>query len=778
MGGLVALAAWPCAFRLESQVVGFAAVALLAVGSFVAWRAIDRERPDEQGRVVLAEPGAFAGAEPRLEASSSEVRRTEFDPERGPGADPAPMTDAAPRPAWLSTVTVVAHDEEARPVSGAAVALLRGEEYETVARTDESGRVSLGIEEGEPERAGALVHEGMVGVRVFAPGRAASSLWHLDPAWHPVREPGEDGRVDLQVTLVAGSSLSGRVRTPEGEGVGGARISVFLEEALDTKLFEIWKSIEGRSERTGYLFQAPLLAISDPAGRFRLDGLRPGPHRLRVTAPGFLPLEVRAPMESPGSEGIELPLKRGGRLSGGVWDPDGSPVAGARIWHDSLEVGGELAARQFHGYDPLQRGYRSSWEAGADGAFDLRGVPVPRVRLWAQDPRRPDLVASLELNFGEELEHHWNARLLPRRPLRVRAVDRAGQGLGDCEVTLQHAGSPAWIRFTRTGPDGWIPDLYDWPEGPVQIDVEGEGRPPRRLVDVRAEDGPFEVVCDHELEALPTSLSVRLRDHGGGALLPSWIRFMDGGGVLSDRIQLGEAGGGSAAVVAGVLRMLPLKLDFFAIADRRGSFYLGRHDLEEVREVVIERDAPAPGRFVPIAPETFDGHGLLHRIHHYLEDGPETFDVAIAAGEGLPEETLELFPGRGRVVVYDEETEIVVCVRSFAIHSGKDALVPLDPELSDRTPIEVIEEDGLPVEDASLRIYSREGTLVYADEGERRDTEGRWHAPLYPGSYRLEVVSDGGRLAQDFEVRRGEEQELDYELSQEDLQPVVLVLER
>jgi protocatechuate 3,4-dioxygenase beta subunit len=111
-------------------------------------------------------------------------------------------------------------------------------------------------------------------------------------------------------------------------------------------------------------------ALSDLDGAFELHGLRPGAVFLDGRSERYYvrtPAAVRL-AEGEAREGIELLAYPGGRVRGVVRGPEGQPVAGALV---SLRPGlnaffGQVTQRQYRWLEAT---------TGADGAFDLPGVP-------------------------------------------------------------------------------------------------------------------------------------------------------------------------------------------------------------------------------------------------------------------------------------------------------------------------------------------------------------------------------------------------------------------
>lgn len=172
--------------------------------------------------------------------------------------------------------------------------------------TDESGRYSIAVPVGESfvSRRLRIEHDAYVAERV-----GVETL--------PFHE-----EVDT-VELVRGVEISGRVVDVDGNSVGGGPLGVStgLEPQFDEPR---------ESPRVTYRNRRPYRAASVSAdGRFRVrvDGSMVA---LTVHPPGYAPA-ITAPFEPSESEELRLVVRRGHAITGVVRNPEGEPVAGARV---------------------------------------------------------------------------------------------------------------------------------------------------------------------------------------------------------------------------------------------------------------------------------------------------------------------------------------------------------------------------------------------------------------------------------------------------------------
>lgn len=215
-----------------------------------------------------------------------------------------------------------------------------------------SARVEVWPAGSDPAARRALeLRAGLFQLDDLPPGRFAlqvSAEGHLAPALEVI----ELSRVEesLTVELDPGAWAEGLVLGPQGP-LAGARVSAGGEED-----------------------QALVTAESDARGRFTLGPLLPGPHPLRIEAPGHAPLFVRGWRVEPGrgTPPLELRLIAGAALSGEVLDPDGRPCAAARVSALVAGPGGLQSLREA--------------DCDAEGRFSLASLPPGPLRVLARAP--------------------------------------------------------------------------------------------------------------------------------------------------------------------------------------------------------------------------------------------------------------------------------------------------------------------------------------------------------------------------------------------------------
>lgn len=201
----------------------------------------------------------------------------------------------------------------------------------------------------------------------------------------PVEVPSGGVLDNVRLTLEAGATVLGRVRSPDGEPVAGARIEVLAGDRSFGR-----RSFLSRSD-----------TATDGDGRYRLEGVPTGPQSLAATQQDYAravrDLDVR-----PGENRLDFELAAGWEVAGRVIDAAGAPVPGSAVTLRPAE------------------GSRQETTSGPDGAFAFQGVAEGTWRLRAEKPGQgvgevpqPLTVAGADLT-GLEIRLEAGGRLLGR----------------------------------------------------------------------------------------------------------------------------------------------------------------------------------------------------------------------------------------------------------------------------------------------------------------------------------------------------------------------------
>ena len=295
------------------------------------------------GAVLEARHPGFGPATARLDLSARGTGRvtiTLLD-------DPSPGATRAGR----------VEDPTGQPVAGALVSAAPERRRERgparQATTDDAGRFALAD---------------------VPPGRytvVASAAPFADAARRGVAAGGDE----VVLRLAPGGAVEGRVRDP-----GGGPVPVF--------------TISIRPRGRGGRAPPRAVAVVDADGRYRLEGLAPGPSLIAAAAPRRAPageVEVVVPEAGAPPATADFVLAPGARVEGVVVDArTHAPLAGARVEVEGLATPGPSALLG-------QAGAAS----GADGRFELSGVPEGPLSLEvAAVGHHPRLVGGVTAREG------------------------------------------------------------------------------------------------------------------------------------------------------------------------------------------------------------------------------------------------------------------------------------------------------------------------------------------------------------------------------------------
>jgi protocatechuate 3,4-dioxygenase beta subunit len=268
-------------------------------------------------------------------------------PGYAPGAAPG-VAVPAPAPvrivlALSSRVSGRATGPDGKPVAGASVTLNESNRRFSSALWEAAARHQhRGVTDDEGRFSFVDVSPGAFELSADAPRHQEAVLRGLEV------KPGQD-LAGVEIVLPAGAAVEGRVSSPEGRPVEDAEVMV------------------AEPSRRGSPFSS-LRDGTDAEGRYRIEGISPGPHTLEVRAEGYK-RAVRDVELKDEAHGVDFQLERGpGEVSGRVVDDAGAPVAGAGVV--LFASSGALDVSR-------------SAESGADGSFLISGVNDGSYRLHA-----------------------------------------------------------------------------------------------------------------------------------------------------------------------------------------------------------------------------------------------------------------------------------------------------------------------------------------------------------------------------------------------------------
>lgn len=261
-------------------------------------------------------------------------------------------------------------------------------------------------------------------------------------------ETEEPERTTESVAAAGPGAIFGRVWDESGAPVEGAVVHALPPEA-DFADIELPFGL-------GRPFIAPDLddpnhrTVTDSSGAFRIEGLDLLEHSILVRHPSHqheVEHGLRLTAAQPSLE-LGVILRTGYRIAGRVVDPDGRPLASARVFTglDLVAIGG----KRVHLTLNVGQSSFTSVETTTDetGRFVLEGLPFGNQRLVADHPRyartRRDISSGSD---GVEL------RLHPYGSIAGRIEDEHGEPLGALRVRLLGAGQETAL-WTETDAEG------------------------------------------------------------------------------------------------------------------------------------------------------------------------------------------------------------------------------------------------------------------------------------------------------------------------------------
>jgi protocatechuate 3,4-dioxygenase beta subunit len=299
------------------------------------------------------------------------------------------------------------------------------------------------------------------------------------------QHPGDDGWPFVEIRLVEGVTVEGRITGIGGAPLAGARV-------------RIWRDTQVAEETTLFMRLLPDTVgdatYSTSDGTYHLRRIEPGSYHVEARAGGHAvrtmgPIQIRAGAPAR----IDLALDPGAPLEGRVVDTAGEPLSGIEVVAFPVPAG--TAALPDEEDEIVQTGVLGAAAAvtGQDGAYRMDHLPAGEVRVLARAPGfepawipsaapgrpLPDLVLARHARItGRCLEPESGSPLrrfrvmLDRRdaegafleePAREREIDDPGgsfacEGLpaGDWRIRVAAAGRTPWQREVSLEPGGEV----------------------------------------------------------------------------------------------------------------------------------------------------------------------------------------------------------------------------------------------------------------------------------------------------------------------------------
>lgn len=325
-----------------------------------------------------------------------------------------------------------------QPLAGVQIVVER-DGQKSIGSTDKDGRFHTELPEKDPSRLTISAHKDD-----FVPLRV---MW--DAQFRGFQIPEE-----FTFALEPAGSIGGVVQDEQGRPIAGATVNVYLNDDSYGKNGQIFVD--------QWLFKT---AITDGFGRWRFDqapadlsvlGIRlRHPDYVMTWYPGY-PDNARLPDEKLRDMTAELVMKKGFTVSGGVFDIQGRPIAGAfvglgqgRYYSDFLKTT----------TDP-------------EGAFRFNNAKSGNTFLFVQARGfAPDLKSIEPGNDSGP----FNFRLEPGHFIHGLVIDAQGNPLPGVDVSVDTWRSLQLLSWhTTTGTNG----VFEWVDAPadnVQCDFLKEG---------------------------------------------------------------------------------------------------------------------------------------------------------------------------------------------------------------------------------------------------------------------------------------------------------------
>ncbi len=240
-----------------------------------------------------------------------------------------------------------------------------------------------------------------------SPGLAASAI-------EPLRS--ETSRLRL-VLAAPGERVRGTVLTATGAPAIAAKVTILATEPRDLR-------------------SVPVVVVTDHAGAFGCDELRPGPHLLVASAPDHAPRCEPFVVLAGQEQELMVQLDRGSILQGEVRSASGGDFVVMIRVEISLPGAGEARLGSLAAIRETTQ--RLTWTH--DGRYRLDGVPAGTLRLQVQAHDHIPVTRIVEVRAGES--RSCDFVLTQGHALRGRLLDPMGKGIG------------GWNVWAWTTPDG------------------------------------------------------------------------------------------------------------------------------------------------------------------------------------------------------------------------------------------------------------------------------------------------------------------------------------
>ncbi len=527
-------------------------------------------------------------------------------------------------------------------------------------------------------------------------------------AWSHASVPVHSGETkQLEIPLVLGATLSGRVTDEDGKPVAAATGA--LDQAGAATPQRLLRRLRGG--------EAPVFRTRAD-GTFAATRLAPGEGQvLTVSHPDFERATVGGLALAGGATraGVTVTLARGAAVTGVVKDGQGQPVAGAQaeLSQPFTPGGGRGAGRAIGAMLGQPDGDRKRASTGANGAFSIRGVApgeyVLTVKSAGYASERVDPVRVPERGSIAPVE----VTLAPGAAISGRVAFRSGMGAEGFRVSVASPGRPRFLPAAADGPP-------TGPDGEFTIDglKVGQSYDLQVLGPTGPGDGKRGVVAPAADVAITVTGSGRITGTAvdaasGNPLADFQVAYApDRGGRPGMLLAAGAAGGG-----AGLARPIDVQSDDGAFALENvpaGSWSVvvtaAGYQLARTGGVAVEEGATRAGV------EVRASRGVLLKGH--VVDARTGAAIANAAVTAAPAGTP---PGRGAVITEVTAGDVTTDADGYfeidGVATGRQAVCASHPEYADAVQTADVGDDGANVSLAMTQGGVLAGTVL-ADTGQ------------------------------------------------------------
>lgn len=324
--------------------------------------------------------------------------------------------------------------------------------------------------------------------------------------------PAKPEDLPVAITLYAPRPLDGIVVDPHGNPVSGVRV-VLVNEWLPGAARPI----------SGHIDVDFLTALTDGAGRFRMERLRPGKISLVLSHPDYA-TTLPEPFEI-GAEPVRFTIETGLWLHGHVTTPEGQPLEGVALrvgmgeggrsvvsWRGTTDSNGDFTATRIRSMPPESRAYAPSvgahlddsrWVADSFSVYQIDDNQLPFLTIEAKPnvPGQKPAVGNVDVGKKTAPQATTNGAPAPSAAVQVSVGPSAGSGMVFFSSADKVKNPISTTQAIRQGPAkfaGLPPGRY---VVSYNAGIGETARPPRTVevaegqtLDVTLEPGPSRIV--------------------------------------------------------------------------------------------------------------------------------------------------------------------------------------------------------------------------------------------------------------------------------------------